>query len=134
MLRQVWHRLLRQLDRGRVAINVAGRQVWHRSLGWLDQKGLRSTIYRAEHVTDLPDQLRRDMVYIVGEDGYDWTAAMLCPGGCGKTLEMNLLPDAHPVWQITEGTDGTTSLHPSVWLKTGCACHFVLKHGRVQWV
>jgi len=106
----------------------------HRLLGWLDRKGIRSTIYRAEHVTDLPDKLRRDAVYVVGEDGYDWSLAMLWPGGCGKTLEMNLLPDAHPVWTIAEGPDHAASLHPSVWLKTGCACHFVLTKGRVRWV
>jgi hypothetical protein len=107
---------------------------WHRLLGWLDRKNLWSTPYRAEHVADLPDRPRRDVVYIVGEDGYDWTAAMLCPGGCGKVLEMNLLPDAHPVWKVSERPDRIISLHPSVWLKTGCACHFVLAEGRVKWV
>lgn len=109
-------------------------QHWWRFRGWLDRCGLWRIIYRAAHVTDLPDQLKHDRVYVVGEDGYDWSAAMLCPGGCGKTLEMNLLPDAKPVWSLTQGTDGTVSLHPSVWLKTVCACHFVLKRGRVRWV
>ena len=102
-------------------------------LGLLERAGLRRTIYQSRHVADLPDQLKRRMVYLVGEDGYDWSAAMLCPGGCGKVLEMNLLPDAKPVWQVTEAANGTVSLHPSVWLKTGCGCHFILKNGRVRW-
>lgn len=109
-------------------------KLWGRLLGWLDRTGLRPTVYRAEHLADLPDKLRRDKVYVVGEDGYDWSAAMLCPGGCGKTLEMNLLPDAKPVWKFTKEPGGVASLHPSVWLKTGCGCHFVLKRGRVRWV
>jgi hypothetical protein len=46
---------------------------------------------------------------------------------------MNLLPDAHPVWKIAEQTDGAVTLHPSVWLKTGCKCHFVLRDGLVRW-
>jgi hypothetical protein len=93
----------------------------------------RPIVYRGRHVTDLPDRLARGLVYIVGDGGYDWSAAMLCPGGCGKTLEMNLLPDAHPVWKIAEQTDGAVTLHPSVWLKTGCKCHFVLRDGLVRW-
>jgi Family of unknown function (DUF6527) len=59
---------------------------------------------------------------------------MLCPGRCGKTLEMNLLPDAKPVWTFVKDAGGAVSLHPSVWLKTGCGCHFILKGGRVRWV
>src|ERR1700690_3574622 len=93
----------------------------------------RRVVYRGQHVADLPDKLAHGIVYIVGADSYDWSAAMLCPGGCGKTLEMNLVPDAHPAWTITEQPNGLVSLRPSVWLKTGCGCHFILRNGRVRW-
>jgi len=109
-------------------------RIWNSLVGWLDRTGLWPVVYRGEHVDDLPDNLKRATVYIVGEDGYDWTAAMLCPGGCGKTLEMNLLPDAKPVWQVREQPNRIVTLHPSIWMKTGCACHFVLRNGRVRWV
>lgn len=109
-------------------------KLWWGLRGWLDRRGFWWIVYRAEHVADLPDRLKQDRVYVIGEDGYDWSAAMLCPGGCGKTLEMNLLPDAKPVWRFSKDAGGIVSLHPSVWLKTGCACHFVLKQGRVRWV
>jgi hypothetical protein len=100
--------------------------------GWIWRRR-QPPVYHGQHVTGLPDKLARDIVYIVGADGYDWSAAMLCPGGCGKTLEMNLLPDAKPVWTISEHANKTVSLRPSVWLKTGCGCHFVLTGGRVHW-
>jgi len=93
----------------------------------------RAPYYRTRHVEDAPDRLENGILYIVGEEGYDWSAVMKCPGGCGKPLEMNLLPDAKPVWRVTEHDDGSASLHPSVWLKTGCRCHFVLQFGRVRW-
>lgn len=109
-------------------------KLWWWLRAWLGNRGFWPVVYRAEHVADLPDKLRRDKLYVVGEDGYDWSAAMLCPGGCGKVLKMNLLPDAHPVWRVTKRPDGAASLQPSVWLKTGCTCHFVLTHGRVRWV
>jgi Family of unknown function (DUF6527) len=94
----------------------------------------RSLVYRAGRVSDVPDGLNDGIVYIVGADGYDWSALMRCPGGCGKTLEMNLLPTAKPVWRMIEHEDGVVSLHPSVWLKSGCKCHFVLHHGAIRWV
>ena len=100
-------------------------------LGWLWRRAV--PVYWSEHVADLPDKPARDIVYIVGADGYDWSAAMQCPGGCGKTLEMNLLPDVKPVWKLTEHANRTVSLRPSVWLKTGCGCHFVLTEGKVKW-
>jgi len=108
-------------------------QIWVLLLWLLERLGIWRTRYRGRHVTDLPDKLKRGIVYVVGDGGHDWSAVMLCPGGCGKTLEMNLLPDVRPVWQTTEHHDRTISLHPSVWLKTGCGCHFVLHKGRVRW-
>ena len=109
------------------------RRVWLLFSGLLERLGIRPALYRSRHAADLPDKLKPRIVYIIGADGHDWSAVMLCPGGCGKVLEMNLLPDAHPVWTVTEQPNGLVSLHPSVWLKTGCQCHFVLRHGRVQW-
>jgi hypothetical protein len=108
-------------------------RLWIFLLGLLERFGIRPALYRSQHVTDLPDRLKPRIVYIVGDDGYNWSAAMQCPGGCGKTLEMNLLPDAHPVWEITEQPNRVVSLHPSVWLKTGCKCHFILQNGRIRW-
>ncbi len=101
--------------------------------GWI-RRPTKALIFQGQHVADLPDKLARNIVYIVGADGYDWSAAMLCPGGCGKTLEMNLLRDAKPFWKLMEHPDRTITLRPSVWLKKGCGCHFVLSNGRVKWV
>ena len=91
-------------------------------------------VYRSARVADAPDRPAKNVVYLVGEDGYEWSAVMKCPGGCGEVLEMNLLPDAKPVWRATEHSDGSISLYPSVWLKTGCRCHFVLDQSRIRWV
>jgi len=105
--------------------------LWVRILTWL---GLREPTFRTEHVADIPDKLQTERLYVAGEDGYAWSAAMLCPCGCGKVLEMNLLPDAQPCWTFTESPDGLASLHPSVWLKTDCEAHFCLHKGKVRWV
>ncbi len=111
--------------------------MWHELYGrlqaWLDRTRIWRLTYRGIRVTDVPDRLKTGKIYLVGDDGYVWSAAMLCPGGCGKTLEMNLLPDAQPVWTVTEDANNRITLQPSVWLKTDCECHFILREGRIHW-
>ncbi len=81
----------------------------------------------------LPKALRPRTLYIVQEDEYQEQAAMICPCGCGAILQMNLLPDERPCWRVTQHTDGTASLHPSVWRKKDCKSHFWFRQGRVVW-
>lgn len=81
----------------------------------------------------LPKQLKPSTLYIVEEDGIEEQAAMVCPCGCGKTLQMNLLTDDRPCWRVTKHADGTASLHPSVWRQKDCRSHFWFRRGRIEW-
>lgn len=81
----------------------------------------------------LPVELAPRTVYIVREDGFDEQVALLCPCGCGRVLQMNLLPDERPCWRVTRNADGTVTLHPSVWRRKGCGSHFWLRDGRIRW-
>jgi hypothetical protein len=72
--------------------------------------------YRELTVTErLPRKLKRRVLYVVQEDGFEEQAAMICPCGCGAVLHMNLLPDERPCWKLTRHDDRTVSLAPSVW-------------------
>ncbi|WP_366917114.1 DUF6527 family protein [Pseudomonas rhodesiae] len=59
---------------------------------------------------------------------------MKCPCGCGRTIELLVIQEAKPRWDIEVDADGLPSLIPSVWLTSGCKSHFWLKRGRVIWV
>jgi hypothetical protein len=90
--------------------------------------------YATKAVEDyLPKRLKIRTLYIVEDDGFVEQAAMLCPCGCDRVLHMNLLPDEHPCWRLTQHKDGTASLHPSVSRKTDCRSHFWFLRGRVHW-
>ena len=89
--------------------------------------------YRYEHVDDFPDSLEGSKVYVAGEGENLWAAAMICPCGCGETIELNLLKDARPRWSAEKHSDGSVSLKPSVWRQKGCRSHFVVSHGRINW-
>ena len=110
-----------------------------RLLSWIWNKVFGTFKTRAERplktvtVEELPDRLDAATIYVAGENGHCWFVAMLCPCGCGATLQMSLLADARPRWSLTQFDDGTVSLTPSVWRKVGCLSHFFLIHGRVKW-
>jgi hypothetical protein len=81
----------------------------------------------------LPDNLKPRTIYVVHENGAHEQAAMICPCSCGQVLQMNLLQDERPCWKVTQHTDGTASLHPSVWRQKGCKSHFWFRKGQVIW-
>lgn len=91
--------------------------------------------YRTELVEDLlPERLEARTLYVVHDDGYLEQAAMICPCGCRRVLHMNLLRDSRPCWQLTQHSDGSATLHPSVWRNKDCRSHFWFRQGRVFWV
>jgi hypothetical protein len=81
----------------------------------------------------LPERLpRRDLV-LAREGDEDWCVGMRCPCGCGQSIELLLVREAKPRWDLLIDPSGHPSLRPSVWLQTGCRSHFWLRRGRVEW-
>jgi Family of unknown function (DUF6527) len=59
---------------------------------------------------------------VLARDGdEDWSVGLRCPCGCGQRLEMILLKEVKPRWDISVDPRGRVSLHP-----------FGLAKGRVQ--
>ncbi|MFD2265406.1 DUF6527 family protein [Lacibacterium aquatile] len=80
----------------------------------------------------MPTTMPARNLVLAREDGEDWSVGMLCPCGCGDVIELMLIKNTRPRWDLTI-EDGRPSLHPSVWRATGCRAHFWLKNGRVRW-
>ncbi|MDV4160576.1 DUF6527 family protein [Rhizobium leguminosarum] len=74
----------------------------------------------------------RDLV-LARDDGDDWSVGLRCPCGCGDTIELMVLEDARPRWDVAVDQVGRPTLHPSVWRKAGCRSHFWVRHGRILW-
>lgn len=81
----------------------------------------------------LPDRLPRRDLILMRDDGEDWSVGLLCPCGCGHRLEMMVLDGVRPRWDVTIDKQGYPTLHPSVWLRTGCRSHFWVRQGRIVW-
>jgi len=81
----------------------------------------------------LPAKLpRRDLV-LARDGGDDWCVGMRCPCRCGRVIELLVIAEAVPRWDLSIDKRGAPSLSPSVWLKTGCRSHFWIRQGRVYW-
>jgi hypothetical protein len=90
-------------------------------------------LYRASQVEEFPDSLKPLTVYLAGELGNLWAAAMLCPCGCGEKIELNLLKQVRPCWSAEQHADRSITLMPSVWRQKGCRSHFFVRRGRIDW-
>lgn len=104
--------------------------IWQKVVNWWHPK---HQLLKTVHVEELPDQLTANAVYIAGQDGNLWYAAMVCPCGCAETIHISLYPDGHPKWRLTENPDDTISITPSVWRKVGCRSHFFIIHSKIIW-
>jgi hypothetical protein len=58
---------------------------------------------------------------------------MLCPCGCGDTIELMVVPEIKPRWSIKADKGELPTLHPLVWRQNGCRSHFWLRGGKVFW-
>jgi hypothetical protein len=91
--------------------------------------------YRTVVVEDTPEHFLPRHVYLVGENGHFWCAAMLCPCGCQVIIQLNLLTSTRPAWRFVQHPrSGALTFRPSVWRTQGCRSHFFLRDGRVHWL
>lgn len=82
----------------------------------------------------LPAEIPMRTIVLAKDGQEDWCVGFKCPCGCDRTIELLLIKEARPRWDYRVDDKGLPSLHPSVWLKTGCKSHFWLRKGRIYWV
>lgn len=91
--------------------------------------------YRTEWVEDLPEDVQRQTLYVIGGREHPFYAAVVCPRrACRQVIHLDLSTDAEKRWRLKEHSDGSISLSPSVHV-TGmpCGCHYWLREGRIRW-
>lgn len=71
----------------------------------------------------------KDALVLV-ERGKPRSLKLRCPCGADHILTVNLDRALGLAWRLNI-TGSSVSLYPSVWLETGCRCHFILRRNRV---
>lgn len=89
-------------------------------------------LYGYEFSEDMPETVRKWVVYVVGGEKQHWAACLKCPCGCGSTIHLNLLREANPCWRIRIKHE-RVSISPSIWKLQGCLSHFFIRNGSVLW-
>jgi len=106
--------------------------LWKKTKALLEKFG-PSRKLQIFHGDSLPKHLPRRNLVLARENGEDWCVGMRCPCGCGRTIELQVFPEAKPKWRLAIDGKSRPTLHPSVWVKDGCKSHFWLREGRVHW-
>ena len=81
----------------------------------------------------LPEKLPMWDLIMARDHGEDWSVGLRCPCGCGQRLEMLLLKEVKPRWDVSIDVGGRVTLHPSVWLREECKSHFWVRSGKIVW-
>lgn len=82
----------------------------------------------------LPNRLPSRDLLLLRDAGENWSIGMRCPCGCGQPIELPLLAEVKPRWNIRVDQKNRPTLSPSVWLRDGCRSHFFVRNGRIVWV
>lgn len=96
-------------------------------------KKLYKKYYNYESIEDIPDNVKPNIIYHVGENNFKWLVVLKCPCGCGDTLQLNLLNDSSPCWRVKFHFDGDVSIYPSVNRIINCRSHFNITKNSVRW-
>ena len=70
---------------------------------------------------------------VIVDRGKPRSLKMRCPCDAGHILTVNLDESIGTAWRLRI-SDSFLSVYPSVWLGTGCRCHFILRRNRVYLV
>lgn len=81
----------------------------------------------------LPKKIPKRVLVLARDEDEDWCVGMMCPCGCGKVIELMLIPEASPRWTMSADSKGRPTLKPSIWLRSGCRSHFWLRDGKIDW-
>jgi Family of unknown function (DUF6527) len=81
----------------------------------------------------LPTKLPRRNLVLARDGAEDWCIGFRCPCGCGRTVELLVIDEADPRWDISTDDQRRPTLTPSVWFRDGCRSHFLIQRGRVKW-
>ena len=89
--------------------------------------------YKTTWVEDIPDNLEKKTIYILGGKKYPFQVIMQCPRSCKKKIFLNISHQHKKRWHVIEHSDGTISLTPSIWIDDKCNCHYWFKKGKIFW-
>lgn len=106
---------------------------WIRLLVWLriiNQPDLLALIV-SDHPS--PVSIKPGYIYIVGGQGYRKWAYFRCPAATDEIIQLSLMPNHRPKWEIAIDLLNRPTVNPSVRQLEGSYAHFWIKMGCIEW-
>ncbi len=91
--------------------------------------------FRVKVIRDNPkhEDIKDNLVYIVGGEDYVKWAYLNCPNKCGEVIMLNLSNSKKPLWKVEFDKKGRVTIHPSIHKLDGCESHFWIIDGNIKW-
>ncbi len=80
-----------------------------------------------------PASLEPGCIYVVAVQRYQKWAYFRCPADNNEIIQLSLMSNRRPNWEIKLDWLGRPTLDPSVRQLEGSFAHFWVKNGRVEW-
>ena len=74
----------------------------------------------------------KDQLILLEDDG-PYAVGFKCPCGCGDDIELLVMENVTPRWDIEIDSSNQPTLRPSIWKQSGCKSHFWVTKGRIVW-
>lgn len=87
--------------------------------------------FLTDHPSD--DALQSGLIYIVASGEHRKWAYFRCPSDQSEVIQLSLMQERRPNWNIEIDWLGRPTISPSVRQITGSYAHFWIKEGRVDW-
>ncbi len=81
----------------------------------------------------VPESMEPGWIYVVGENGYRKWAYFRCPADPKEIIQLSLMPNRRPRWDVAIDFLHLPTVHPSVRQLDGTHAHFWIKRGTVEW-
>jgi len=104
-----------------------------RSLVWLGLVPRPDLVVKMIADHPAPASLEPGCIYVVRVQGYHKWAYFRCPADNDEIVQLSLMSNRRPNWEIKLDWLGRPTLDPSVRQLEGSFAHFWVKQGRVEW-
>lgn len=86
-------------------------------------------------VAEHPDRekLLSSKVIVVGGNGFQKWAYLVCPCGCSDFIILSLSKNTRPSWSVTKDFLNRPTIYPSIRQTSGCRSHFWITKGKIEW-
>lgn len=81
-----------------------------------------------------PQELDAGELVVVVNSGKPAWACFLCPGNCGQYVQLSLNLLHRPRWAVNTDFLARPTISPATCRHSECGAHFVIHHGRIDWM